>query len=115
MILLVLLQMLCQVVNSAGQERNLHCRGTGVPRFGGELVDDLLLVLLVLSGICSSAQDTITKDGFQKFYYQNGVLSSEGTMRSGKPDGYWKSYYENGKLKSEGNRKNFELDSLWRV
>jgi antitoxin component YwqK of YwqJK toxin-antitoxin module len=60
----------------------------------------------------SIAQDT--KDGFNKLYYPNGKLSSDGTIRNGKPDGYWKNYYENGKLKSEGNRKDFKLDSLWK-
>lgn len=63
---------------------------------------------------CSLAQDTVVKNGYQKFYYPTGVISSEGTMRNGKPDGYWKSYSENGKLKSEGNRKNFEIDSTWK-
>jgi len=62
----------------------------------------------------SFSQDTATiHNGYQKFYYKSGVISSEGIMKNGQPDGYWKSYYENGKLKSEGNRKNFELDSLW--
>ena len=62
----------------------------------------------------SFSQDTATiRNGYQKFYYKSGVISSEGIMKNGQPDGYWKSYYENGKLKSEGNRKNFELDSLW--
>ena len=62
----------------------------------------------------SFSQDTATiLNGYQKFYYKSGVISSEGIMKNGQPDGYWKSYYENGKLKSEGNRKNFELDSLW--
>ena len=61
------------------------------------------------------AQDT-TKvlDGYQKFYYPSGILSSEGIIKEGKPEGYWKAYYENGKLKSEGNRKKFELDSTWK-
>ena len=63
----------------------------------------------------SIAQDTTKiKDGYQKFYYPSGILSSEGTIRNGKPDGYWKSYYEKGKLKSEGNRKKFEIDSTWK-
>ena len=68
--------------------------------------------LLMLAGVY--AQDTIQKDGFNKFYYPNGKESSEGTLKNGKPDGYWKAYYENGTIKSEGNRKNFELDSLWK-
>ncbi len=62
----------------------------------------------------SFAQDSTKINGYQRFYYPNKVVSSEGTMVNGKPDGYWRSYYENGKLKSEGNRKNFELDSTWK-
>jgi uncharacterized protein len=60
------------------------------------------------------AQDTIAKDGFKRYYYPNGKISSEGFLRSNKPDGYWKSYYENGTIKSEGYRRNYELDSLWK-
>jgi antitoxin component YwqK of YwqJK toxin-antitoxin module len=73
----------------------------------------MVIVLLLSSPVCFS-QDTIHKDGFNKFYYPNGKLSSEGTLKNGKPDGYWKSYNDNGTVKSEGNRKNFELDSLWK-
>lgn len=72
------------------------------------------LVFTALGGNALLAQDTIAKDGYQRFYYQNGILSSEGMMRDGKPDGYWKAWFENGKLKSEGNRKDFQLDSLWK-
>jgi len=52
-------------------------------------------------------------NGYNIFYYPNGIKSSEGTLVDGKPDGYWKSYNENGILVSEGNRKNFLLDSVW--
>ncbi|OQX78816.1 MAG: hypothetical protein B6D61_04655, partial [Bacteroidetes bacterium 4484_249] len=55
----------------------------------------------------------INPNGFNKFYYENGQISSEGNMRDGKPDGCWKTYYENGLLKSEGNRLDFKLDSVW--
>ena len=74
----------------------------------------VLIILLLALSFDLYAQDTIQKDGFNKFYYPNGVLSSEGFLKNGKPDGYWKSYNENGTIKSEGNRKNFELDSLWK-
>ena len=50
---------------------------------------------------------------FTQYRYENGMLSSEGTLRDGKPDGYWKTYYPTGQLKTEGNRKNFLLDSTW--
>lgn len=56
----------------------------------------------------------INSNGYNIFYYDNGVKSSEGTMRDGKADGYWKNYYKNGLLKIEGNRKNYLLDSIWK-
>jgi antitoxin component YwqK of YwqJK toxin-antitoxin module len=61
-----------------------------------------------------SAQENQVKDGFTKYTYPSGRLSSEGFIKNGKPDGYWKTYYESGILKSEGNRKDAQLDSLWK-
>jgi antitoxin component YwqK of YwqJK toxin-antitoxin module len=76
----------------------------------------LAILFFLLSGqlVFGQKNDTVVKDGYQKFLYPGGKLSSEGLIREGKPDGYWKSYYENGNLKSEGNRKDFELDSIWK-
>lgn len=62
----------------------------------------------------SQPQQNVNPNGYNKFFYENGKVSSEGMMREGKPDGYWKTYSPNGKIKSEGNRKNYELDSLWK-
>ena len=59
-------------------------------------------------------KDTVLRNGYQKFTYPGGSISSEGMIRDGKPDAYWKSYYENGTIKSEGNRRDFELDSIWK-
>lgn len=61
-------------------------------------------------------QDTnsVNLNGYNKFYYDDGKLASEGTMENGKPNGYWKNYHPNSILKSEGNRKNLMLDSLWK-
>jgi uncharacterized protein len=73
-----------------------------------------LIVLFLFSNYALSQPNTIIPNGYNKFYYGDGRLSSEGPMRNGKPDGYWKTYYVNGILKSEGNRKNFMLDSLWK-
>ena len=75
------------------------------------LLSILLLIVFDNKVLC---QNTIITDGYNSFYYDNGNLSSEGMMKSGKPDGYWKTYYENGIIKSEGNRKFFELDSIWK-
>ncbi|MBE0646381.1 MAG: hypothetical protein IH596_01210 [Bacteroidales bacterium] len=74
----------------------------------------LLLFILSVFVVPASGQDTIDSKGLQQFFYQNGKLASEGTMRDGQPDGYWKSYYETGILKSEGNRNDFKLDSIWK-
>jgi len=74
----------------------------------------ILLCLFAGNSAFGQKDDTIIKNGYQKFLYPDGKLSSEGLIREGKPDGYWKSYYENGNLKSEGNRKDFELDSVWK-
>ena len=52
---------------------------------------------LLITGVY--AQDTLQKDGFVKFYYQNGKIASEGFLKNGNPDGYWKSYNENGTTK----------------
>jgi len=77
----------------------------------------LLAFCLLITVYCHAqppGNQNINPNGYNKFYYDNGKLSSEGTMRDGKPDGYWKTYFPNGKLKSEGNRKDFKLDSTWK-
>jgi len=72
---------------------------------------------LLLSAFCflpsAFSQENMNPNGYNIFYYPNGMKSSEGTLVNGKPDGYWKSYNEKGILVSEGNRKNFLLDSVW--
>lgn len=60
------------------------------------------------------AQEKVDPNGYNRFYFENGTVSSEGRLEDGKPQGYWKNYYETGVLKSEGNRKEFELDSAWK-
>ena len=72
----------------------------------------IFLLTFVFSSL--NAQDTARQDGYKKFFYPDGKISSEGLLKDGRPDGFWKAYYQNGSLKSEGYRKNFELDSLWR-
>ncbi|MBL7912507.1 MAG: hypothetical protein JNJ41_15710 [Bacteroidia bacterium] len=76
----------------------------------------ILPVLFLLNSFSLLSQSTPTNNpnGYNKFYYDNGAISSEGFMKDGKPEGYWKNYHKNGKLKIEGNRKNFQLDSVWK-
>jgi len=71
----------------------------------------IFVMMFLTSGL--EAQDITLQDGYQVFKYPNGVVSSEGYIRNGKPDGYWKSYYVTGILKSEGKRTSFLLDSIW--
>lgn len=67
----------------------------------------LVIVLLACCGVVFGQTE------YKVFRFANDSVSSEGTLRDGKPDGYWKTYYESGVLKSEGNRKDFLLDGLW--
>ena len=67
----------------------------------------LVLLITVLCVPICLGQNTVSPNGYNVFYYENGNISSEGTMRNGKPDGYWKAYYTNNVIKSEGNRKNY--------
>jgi uncharacterized protein len=73
-----------------------------------------IILLFLPACLFAQAPQNTNPNGYNKFYYDNGVVSSEGTMRDGRPDGYWKTYSQNGKIKSEGNRKNFQLDSTWK-
>lgn len=74
----------------------------------------IFILIIILGGRTTIAQDTVLPPNYKIFHYPNGVISSEGILVDGKPDGYWKSYSEEGVLISEGNRKNFELDGVWK-
>ena len=60
----------------------------------------ILIILFVFVCFNVKSQDTIQNDGFYKFNYPNGKISSEGTIKNGKPDGYWKSYNNNETIKN---------------
>lgn len=72
----------------------------------------IIISFLIFLPIHFFAQEKL-KDGYKKFYYENGQVSSEGTIKKGLPEGYWISYYPTGIVKSEGNRKRNLLDSTW--
>ena len=72
-----------------------------------------IFIVFLFGGQIIAQNDTINKNERVRYYFQNGILSSEGFIINGKPDGYWKNYNEDGSLKSEGNRSNGELDSTW--
>ena len=72
----------------------------------------LFILIFFFTHLNSFAQEKI-KDGYKKFYFSNGQISSEGLIKNGLPEGYWISYYPNGIIKSEGNRVASLLDSTW--
>jgi antitoxin component YwqK of YwqJK toxin-antitoxin module len=72
----------------------------------------VFLLALLVDGNAQTINQ-INPNGYNKIYYPNGKISSEGPMSEGKPDGYWKTYYVTGIMKSEGNRRNNLLDSTW--
>lgn len=74
----------------------------------------VIFIFIFLACRLSSAQEDGTlKDGYQQLKYPNGVISSEGLIKNGKPEGFWKSFYVTGVKKSEGKRTNFLLDGIW--
>lgn len=80
----------------------------GMCRVAGKAL--LIFIIFSVTGLLAQTNP----NGYNRFYYENGKISSEGHLKNGKPDGYWKNYYPNGRLKIEGNRKNFQLDSIWK-
>lgn len=78
------------------------------------LISVIVLLIFQVYSIRAQEESNINPNGYNKFYYDDGTLASEGGMVNGKPDGYWKNYHPNGQIKSEGNRKNFIIDSLWK-
>lgn len=49
----------------------------------------------------------------QKYYYNSGSISSEGTLENGLPTGKWRNYYESGILKSEGEKIAGKSTGTW--
>lgn len=72
----------------------------------------IVLLTLLFNNLLFSQKDN--PNGYNKYFHDNGKISSEGYMKDGKPEGYWINYYKNGNKKIEGNRKNFLLDSIWK-
>ena len=70
------------------------------------------MMTILVAATCANAQD-VNPNGYNKFFYPDGSISSEGNLRDGKPDGMWKTYFPNGQLKSIGRRTEFMLDSTW--
>ena len=53
------------------------------------------------------------KTNYWKFYFNNGILKKEGHYNNNKPIKYWYFYHENGNKKSEGHFLNGNKNSWW--
>lgn len=71
----------------------------------------LLFITTLLQQLSAQERDTLVP---VEYYFENGQVSSKGTLRQGKPDGYWISYYQNGNIKTEGNREHYKLTGTWK-
>ncbi len=57
---------------------------------------------------------TVSEDNtYEKSYYENGNLKSEGWLRYNIKTGYWKFYHENGKIASQGHYKYGKKEKYW--
>ena len=50
---------------------------------------------------------------YQKIYFDDGSLKSEGWLKNNQKTAYWKFYYENGKLEKEGRFLNNKETKYW--
>ncbi|WP_034045787.1 toxin-antitoxin system YwqK family antitoxin [Wocania ichthyoenteri] len=57
-----------------------------------------LFYIILLISLSASAQKT-----YQKNYFDNGNLKSEGWTKNNQKNGYWKFYYENRSIEKEGH------------
>lgn len=71
------------------------------------------LLIGCISTFGFSQNDEVDPDGYNVFYYDNGVKASEGLFSKGLPVGIWKAYHPNGVLKSVGHKTEGKSDSLW--
>ncbi len=79
---------------------------------------NLIIFLIIIACIFDANKilaqaNEVNPNGYNKFYFPEGQISAEGTMRDGKPDGFWITYFPNGHIKSKGKRTDFKLDSVW--
>jgi antitoxin component YwqK of YwqJK toxin-antitoxin module len=54
-------------------------------------------------------------DGGIKEYYENGNIKTEGNYLNDKRVGLWKTYHDNGKVATEGSYTNGEAKGIWKT
>lgn len=74
---------------------------------------NLYLILFTFFFFSGLSAQTIDPNGYNVFYYANGLKSSEGYFKNGLPDSLWKTYSLEGNLIAQGFKKNGLSDSTW--
>ncbi|MFT5846097.1 MAG: antitoxin component YwqK of YwqJK toxin-antitoxin module [Psychroserpens sp.] len=70
----------------------------------------IVIIILLLWSFNISAQKK-----YQRDYFDDGTLASEGWISNNQKINYWKYYHANGQLKSEGHYKKNERTKYWRT
>lgn len=66
-----------------------------------------------MSGIYTSKSLKV-QQGNCVFYYESGIVKSNGNYYNNKKDGFWSSWHENGEIKSEGKYENGLREGVWK-
>ncbi|MFY7670445.1 toxin-antitoxin system YwqK family antitoxin [Tenacibaculum sp. MEBiC06402] len=67
----------------------------------------IALFLLILSSTC------FAQKFYQKNYFENGKIKSEGWIENDKKENYWVFYYKNGNIKEKGHYIKGLRDKYW--
>lgn len=67
----------------------------------------ILFTFIFITGF--SSEDST----YQKTYFKDGTVKSEGWMRFNVKNGYWKFYHENGKIASQGHFEYDKKEKYW--
>ena len=73
----------------------------------------LIILFEILFGLNLMGQK-IDPNGYNVFYYSNGVKSSEGYFKNGLPDSLWKTYNIEGVLSATGFKKEGLSTGVWK-
>ncbi len=71
-------------------------------------ISRVLLICLLAYSSYSFSQNT-----YQKNYFSNGNMKSEGWIANGKKNGFWKYYFKNQQVKKEGHYKKGKPSKYW--
>ena len=69
---------------------------------------------LIFTIILLTAFNAFAKKEYQRIYFENGNIQSEGWIENGKKVKFWRFYYENGNIKKEGHFSEDKQTKYWK-